>query len=94
MRDVARQTGGQAFFPLAVRQLTPIYGTIADELGHQYALGYQPQNARRDGAWRQVSVQVLTHPGVQPRTRAGYFAASGALDLLSTLRDLARRSRQ
>jgi Ca-activated chloride channel family protein len=94
MRDVARQTGGQAFFPIALQQLTPIYATIADELGHQYALAYQPQNARRDGAWRHVSVQVPTHPGVQPRTRAGYFAASGARDLLSTLRDLASRARQ
>jgi Ca-activated chloride channel family protein len=94
MRDLARQTGGQAFFPVAVQELTPIYAIIADELGHQYALGYQPQNARRDGAWRQVSVQVPTHPGVQPRTRAGYFAASGARDLLSTLRDIARGSRR
>jgi len=93
MRDLARQTGGQAFFPLAVQQLNPIYATIADELGHQYALAYRPQNGQRDGAWRQVRVQVPTHPGVEPRTRAGYFAATGARDLLSTLRDLARRSR-
>jgi Ca-activated chloride channel family protein len=93
MRDLARQTGGQAFFPAAVEELNPVYAAIADELGHQYALGYQPQNAGRDGAWRQVSVQVPTRPGVQPRTRTGYFAASGARDLLSTLRDLARRSR-
>jgi Ca-activated chloride channel homolog len=93
MRDLARQTGGQAFFPLTVQHLRPIYATIADELGHQYALGYLSQNQRRDGSWRQVMVQVPTRPGVHPRTRAGYFAQAGGRDLLSTLRELARGNR-
>lgn len=91
MRNLAEQTGGQAFFPTAVGQLPPIYASIADELGHQYALGYQPQNQRRDGAWRNVLVQVPTRPGVRPRTRPGYFAATGPRDLLSTLRAIVTR---
>jgi Ca-activated chloride channel family protein len=75
MKALAQDTGGRAFFPKKPAELKGIYDGIAEELGHQYALGYVPTDARRDGAWRRVAVQVLTG-GARPRTRAGYFAAT------------------
>jgi Ca-activated chloride channel homolog len=75
MRALAQDTGGRAFFPKKPAELKAIYDGIAEELGHQYALGYVPTDARRDGAWRRVAVQVLAGDA-HPRTRAGYFAAA------------------
>jgi VWFA-related protein len=75
MKALAQDTGGRAFFPKAAAELKGIYDAIAEELGHQYSLGYVPTNARRDGAWRRVAVQVLAGDA-RPRTRAGYFASA------------------
>jgi VWFA-related protein len=73
MRTLAQETGGRAFFPGRIEDLTGVYGQIADELASQYTLGYSSGNPRRDGAWRRVLVQ-LTRPNVTPRTKRGYYA--------------------
>ena len=73
MRQLAQETGGRAFFPLRAEDLNGIYGQIADELASQYTLGYTPRNAKRDGAWRRVVVQ-LSRANVTPRTKRGYYA--------------------
>ena len=74
LRAMAQSTGGRVFFVDDPMQLSAIYGQIADELGSQYTLGYVSKNQKRDGAWRQVAVQV-NQPGIAARTRAGYYAA-------------------
>jgi Ca-activated chloride channel homolog len=74
MRTLAQETGARAFFPAAAAELTGVYGMIADELASQYSLGYISTNARRDGAYRRVTVKV-TQPGVRARARAGYVAS-------------------
>jgi VWFA-related protein len=73
MRTLAQETGGRAFFPGRIEDLTGVYGQIADELASQYTLGYSSGNPRRDGAWRRVLIQ-LTRPNVTPRTKKGYYA--------------------
>ena len=74
LRELARHTGGQAFFPKNLSDLSSVYGEIADELSSQYTLGYTSKNQRRDGKWRSIVVRV-TRPNVnQPRTKQGYFA--------------------
>jgi Ca-activated chloride channel family protein len=73
LRQFAQETGGRAFFPSQVSQLTAIYGQISDELSSQYTVGYTSRNPRRDGAWRRVVVRV-DRPNVVARTKLGYFA--------------------
>ena len=73
LRQLAQETGGRAFFPTKVEDLNGVYAQIADELASQYTLGYTSRNARRDGAWRRVIVQVLK-PSMTPRTKRGYYA--------------------
>ena len=73
MRQLAQETGGRAFFPMKIEDLNGVYGQIADELSSQYALGYTSRNARRDGAWRRVVVQVARQ-NVTARTKRGYYA--------------------
>ena len=75
MKALAQETGARSFFPTALAELNGVYGSIADELASQYALGYTPKNPKRDGAFRRVFVQVMDHPGTHTRTRSGYMAA-------------------
>lgn len=76
MKTLAQDTGGQAFFPARIQELSGVYGRIAAELGSQYSLAYAPKNIRRDGRFRRVIVQILTRPDARPRTRTGYVADS------------------
>jgi Ca-activated chloride channel family protein len=73
MRTLAQETGGRAFFPTKVDDLSGVYAQIADELASQYTLGYTSKNNRRDGAYRRIVVQV-SKPGVTPRAKRGYYA--------------------
>jgi Ca-activated chloride channel family protein len=72
MRQLAQETGGRAFFPSRVEDLSGVYSQIADELSSQYTIGYQSKNQLRNGAWRRVVVQV-TRPNATPRTKKGYY---------------------
>jgi Ca-activated chloride channel family protein len=73
LRQLARETGGRAFFPLQVGDLASIYGRISDDLSSQYTIGYTSRNARRDGTWRRIVVRA-NRPDVTVRTKQGYFA--------------------
>ena len=73
MRSLAQETGGRAFFPARIEDLSGVYSQIADELASQYTLGYTSGNQRRDGAWRRLVVQV-GRANITPRTKKGYYA--------------------
>jgi VWFA-related protein len=73
MRTLAQETGGRAFFPARIDDLSGVYTQIADELASQYTLGYTSGNQRRDGAWRRLVVQV-SRASITPRTKKGYYA--------------------
>ena len=72
LRQFALETGGRAYFPSRVEDLKDVYGQIHDELSSQYAMGYASKNARRDGGWRRIVVQVA-RPNVTARTKRGYY---------------------
>ena len=73
LRTLAQDTGGRAFFPTKIEDLTGVYGQIADELASQYTVGYTSANTKRDGAWRRVSVRV-SRPNLTARAKNGYYA--------------------
>jgi Ca-activated chloride channel family protein len=73
LKQLAQETGGRAFFPTQVAELTSIYGQISEELSSQYTIGYTSKNQRRDGAWRRIVVRAA-RPGATARTKLGYFA--------------------
>lgn len=72
LRQLAQETGGRAFFAKQVEELKDVYGQIADELSSQYSMGYSSRNAKRDGAFRRLVVQIA-RPNVTPRTKRGYY---------------------
>ena len=73
MRQLAQETGGRAFFPARIEDLSGVYVQIANELSSQYTIGYTSKNNIRNGAWRRVVVQVA-RPNATPRTKKGYYA--------------------
>ena len=73
MKTLATATGGRSFFPARIEDLAGVYNQIADELASQYTIGYTSKNARRDGAWRRIIVQ-LARPNATPRAKPGYYA--------------------
>lgn len=77
LRKLAAETGARAFFPVALQELAGVYDDIANELAHQYSIGYQSNNGKSDGSFRQISLRVAV-PGAKWRTRAGYQAEGAA----------------
>jgi len=73
LRQLARDTGGRAFFPAREFQLTDVNGLIADDVQLRYLLTYTPTNQRWDGTWREIRVET-TDPTHDVRARTGYFA--------------------
>ena len=72
-RKLAAETGARAFFPVALHELAGVDGGIADELAHQYALGYESSNANCDGAFRRIALRItvparsgVRDPGILP----------------------------
>src|SRR5688572_3497308 len=72
LRQLAQETGGRSFFAQRVEDLKDVYGQIADELSSQYSMGYASKNAKRDGAFRRLVVQV-NRPNTTARTKRGYY---------------------
>jgi VWFA-related protein len=73
---LARETGGEAFFPGNKRDLQTAYARILDELGSRYTIGYERSAARADGRFHKIQVR-LTAPSPKDakiRTRSGYLA--------------------
>ena len=72
LQRLAETTGGQAFFPTAMKDVESAYEKVLAEIKGQYHLGYQSTNTATDGAWRKVEIKVK-RPDVRVRSRKGYF---------------------
>lgn len=72
LQRFAEATGGQAFFPTAMKDVENAYAKVLAEIKGQYHLGYQSSNTATDGAWRKVEIKVKRQ-GVRIRSRKGYF---------------------
>ena len=73
LKQLAQETGGRAFFPNQIAELSGVYDQISAELSSQYTLGYTSRNPRRDGMWRRVVIRV-NRPNATARTKQGYYA--------------------
>jgi VWFA-related protein len=73
MAQMAEETGGQAFFPPSVEQVSESFRSIAEELRSQYALTYTPADFKYDGAFRTIYLYCLDRRFVV-RAKKGYFA--------------------
>jgi Ca-activated chloride channel homolog len=79
LEQLARATGGQAFFPSSRNQLDEMYEKILAELAGRYTLGYISNSPARPG-FRKVEIKV-TNPAyrnIKIRARDGYYAAGNS----------------
>jgi Ca-activated chloride channel family protein len=72
LQQIAEVTGGEAFFPSAVKELDSVYDKVVAQIRAQYTLGYHSTNEKTDGAWRKVDIKVL-RKDARVRARKGYF---------------------
>lgn len=74
LKYLASETGGQAFFPFKVEDLSQNFENIANELRHQYNIFYRPEPMKSDGSYQTVSVKVKGRKDMVVRARKGYYA--------------------
>ena len=74
LRQIAETTGGQAFFPAAMKDVESAYERVLADINGQYHLGYVSSNTATDGAWRKVDIK-LRRGDLRLRARKGYFAS-------------------
>jgi len=77
LKQLARPTGGEAFFPENPQDLPGILAHVASVLRSQYTIIYEPAAEAHDGRFHHIRV-VATEPAtghrLEVRTRAGYQA--------------------
>jgi len=73
LERIADATGGRAFFPFQMRDVSDAFLSIQEELRSQYAVAYKPANFLSDGRYRTIEI-LAQDKGLKVRTRKGYYA--------------------
>jgi len=63
MNTFARMTGGMSFFPRFEGELPDDFGLINESIRNQYVLTYTPTNAKQDGTYRKLRVELVDNEG-------------------------------
>jgi len=63
MSTFARMTGGMSFFPRFAGEMPDIFHSINDSIRNQYVLTYTPTNAKQDGTYRKIRVELVDNEG-------------------------------
>ena len=73
LERIAEATGGRAFFPFQIRDVSDAFLSIQDELRSQYAMAYKPADFAADGRYRTIEI-LAQEKSLKVRTRKGYYA--------------------
>ena len=63
MNTFAHLTGGQAYFPRFQAAFPEVFADIAHSIRNQYILAYHPTNAKQDGSYRKIKVELTDGDG-------------------------------
>ncbi|MGC1872284.1 MAG: VWA domain-containing protein [Acidobacteriaceae bacterium] len=76
LQTLSDETGGIAFFPKSLDQVDTIAAEVAQDIRHQYVIGYHPTDPISRGGYRSIRVEAKAKGlgKLSVRTRAGYFA--------------------
>jgi VWFA-related protein len=74
LERIADATGGRAFFPFQLRDVSNAFAEIQDELRSQYAVSYKPADFKADGRYRTIEIVAMDKKNLHVRSRRGYFA--------------------
>jgi Ca-activated chloride channel homolog len=89
LKQLARETGGEAFLPQSLSEVVPICEQIARDIRNQYTIAYRPTNRKQDGTYRaiQVKAEARRRGHLFVRTRTGYTAPLEAQTISATQSD-------
>ena len=73
LSQLAEATGGRAFFPFKMKDITRSFSAIEDELRSQYIVSYKPSDFTADGHYRYIQI-TAKNKDVQVRARRGYYS--------------------
>ena len=77
LQEFTSQTGGAVFVPKESRDLDTAFAQIAADLSQQYVLSYYPNDDKRDGRFRTISLKIAKRPSLRVRARKGYYPPKG-----------------
>jgi len=69
----ADQTGGRAFFPFKIQDVSDAFSQIQDELRSQYAISYKPADFQFNGKYHKIDI-LADNKKYKVRARKGYYA--------------------
>ena len=83
LKKIAERTGGRAFIPRDDEgELRRAFSQIETEMRSQYLIAYEPTNAKRDGTYRKIEIQLsnpeLNKQKVKLTYKQGYFSKNDA----------------
>jgi len=73
LAQMASETGGQAFYPPSVEEMSNSFRSIEEELRSQYSLIYRPADFKYNGAFRPIYL-YCNDRRYQARAKKGYFS--------------------
>jgi Ca-activated chloride channel family protein len=75
LTELAEQTGGEAYFPHALKDVDAIAQEVAQDIRTQYTIEYRSTKSPALGGYRAIHVDAKEKGfhGLQVRTRSGYF---------------------
>jgi Ca-activated chloride channel homolog len=73
LKKMAQATGGTAFYPQRLEDISNEFHRVEEELRSQYSLAYKPADFRADGSFRTIYLTAL-RGGYVVHARTGYYA--------------------
>jgi VWFA-related protein len=73
LQALADATGGRAFYPFKLTDLTDDFNEIQGELRSQYSMSYKPDDFVANGQFRSIQI-IPENKKLKVRARKGYFA--------------------
>jgi Ca-activated chloride channel homolog len=74
LERIAEATGGRAFFPFQMTDVSNAFAEIQDELRSQYLVAYIPDDFQHDGRYRTIDITAHQKKQFHVRARHGYYA--------------------
>jgi Ca-activated chloride channel homolog len=78
MERIADATGGRAFFPFQIRDVSNAFAEIQDELRSQYAISYKPADLKADGHYRTIEIVPNDRKNYHVRARRGWYSPTAS----------------
>ena len=73
LEHFAEETGGRAFFPFKIQDVSDAFSQIQDELRSQYAVSYKPADLQPNGKYHGIQI-LADNKKYKVRARKGYYA--------------------